>query len=262
VTDRVYDLPDEIDVRADGPVRVITMNRPDDLNAVNHVLHRGLARLWPQLSADRGARVAVLTGAGRAFSAGGDFAYLREMVDDKALRAESMSDGRDLVLGMVRCRVPVIAAVNGPAVGLGCSLVALSDTVYIAEDAFLADPHVRVGLVAADGGPLTWTMHIPLLVAKELALTGARIHAERAVELGLANHVVEDPLAEAMACAERILELPQYAVESTKRMFNLQLERTVLTSIDFALTAEEHCFDTEDFRAVLARLSAPRNGKG
>ena len=102
------------------------------------------------------------------------------------------------MLGMARCRVPVVAAVNGPAVGLGCSLVALSDIVYIAEDAYLADPHVQVGLVAADGGPLTWPLHISLLLAKEYALTGTRISAERAVELGLANHVVADPVAEAI----------------------------------------------------------------
>jgi enoyl-CoA hydratase/carnithine racemase len=254
----LYDMPDEIDVRAEGPIRVITLDRPDSLNAVNDALHKGLARLWPQISADPDARVAVLTGAGRAFSAGGDFAYLQEMIDDPALRASSMADGRELVLGMVRCRVPVIAAVNGPAVGLGCSLVALSDVVYINEGTYLADPHVQVGLVAADGGPLTWTMHIPLLVAKELALTGARIPAARAVELGLANHAVADPLAEAMQFAERMLDLPRYAVEATKRMFNIQLERTVLASIDFALTAEEHCFETADFRATIAGLTAPR----
>lgn len=104
---------------------------------------------------------------------------------------------------MARCRIPVVAAVNGPAVGLGCSLVALSDLVYIAEDAYLADPHVQVGLVAADGGPLTWPLHISLLLAKEYALTGTRIKAQRAVELGLANHVAADPLADAIACAKR-----------------------------------------------------------
>jgi enoyl-CoA hydratase/carnithine racemase len=252
----LYDMPDEIDVRADGAVRIVTLNRPDSLNAVNDALHKGLARLWPRISADPEARVVVLTGAGRAFSAGGDFGYLQEMIEDPVLRASSMADGRELVLGMVRCRVPVIAAVNGPAVGLGCSLVALSDVVYIAEGTYLSDPHVQVGLVAADGGPLTWTMHIPLLVAKELALTGARIPAARAVELGLANHAVADPLAEATAAAERLLKSPRYAVEATKRMFNIQLERTVLASLDFATTAEEHCFETADFRAIVADFAA------
>ena len=255
----MYDMPAEIDVRADGPLRIITLNRPDDLNAVNDNLHVGLARLWQRLTDDPTARAAVITGAGRAFSAGGDFAYLAELAEDADLRAKTIRDGREIVLGMARCRIPVVAAVNGPAVGLGCSLVALSDIVYIAKDAFLADPHVQVGLVAADGGPLTWPLHISLMLAKEYALTGTKIRAERAVELGLANHVAEDPVAEATACAKRILELPQQAVESTKRLLNIHLERAVLASLDYALSAESQSFLTEDFRSIVAKLNAGKN---
>ncbi|MEV7886676.1 enoyl-CoA hydratase/isomerase family protein [Streptomyces sp. NPDC002817] len=255
MTENLYGMPEEIQVRADGPLRIITLNRPDALNAVDDSLHTGLARLWPRLGEDRDARAAVLTGAGKAFSAGGDFAYLDEIRQDADLRARTIAHGRDIVLGMVRCRVPVVAAVNGPAVGLGCSLVALSDTVYIAESAYLCDPHVQVGLVAADGGPLTWPLHTSLLLAKEYALTGARIPAGKAVAMGLANHVVADPLAEATACAKRIAGLPRQAVESTKRLLNLHLERAVLATIDFATTAEEQSFRTEDFRSTLARLT-------
>jgi enoyl-CoA hydratase len=255
----VYDMPTEIDVRAEGPLRIITLNRPDSLNSVNDDLHHGLAKLWQRLSDDRSARAAVITGAGRAFSAGGDFAYLAELAGDADLRAKTIADGREIVLGMARCRIPVVAAVNGPAVGLGCSLVALSDIVYIAEDAYLADPHVQVGLVAADGGPLTWPLHISLLLAKEYALTGTRISAERAVELGLANHVAADPVAEAVKCAKKILELPQQAVESTKRILNVHLERAVLATLDFALTAENQSFQTEDFRSIVTKLAAGKN---
>jgi enoyl-CoA hydratase/carnithine racemase len=255
----VYDMPTEIDVQADGPLRIITLNRPDSLNSVNDDLHHGLAKLWQRLSDDRTARAAVITGAGRAFSAGGDFAYLKELAGDADLRAKTIADGREIVLGMARCRVPVVAAVNGPAVGLGCSLVALSDIVYIAEDAYLADPHVQVGLVAADGGPLTWPLHISLLLAKEYALTGTRISAKRAVELGLANHVVADPVDEATKAAKKILELPQQAVESTKRVLNVHLERAVLATLDYALSAENQSFQTEDFRAIVTKLTAGKN---
>jgi len=251
----VYGMPEEIDVSADGPLRIITLNRPGALNAVNDALHTGLARLWPRLSEDRQARAAVLTGRGQTFSAGGDFAYLAELGRDPELRARTFAHGRDLILGLARCRVPVVAAVNGPAVGLGCSLVALSDLVYMAETAYLADPHVQVGLVAADGGPLTWPLHTSLHLAKEYAFTGARIPAARAVEFGLANHVAADPLAEATACAGQIAALPQQAVESTKRLLNLQLERAVLAALDFATAAEEASFQTGDFRSAIAHLT-------
>jgi enoyl-CoA hydratase len=257
-----YDLPDELQVHADGPVRVITLNRPDDLNATNHVLHAGLASLFPQLDADGEARVAVLTGAGRAFSAGGDFAYLDELSKNGELRHQTLTHGRQIVTGMVACRLPIVAAVNGPAVGLGCSLVALSDIVFMAASAHLADPHVLLGLVAADGGPVVWPLLTSLQLAKEYALTGDRIPAERAAAIGLVNHVCPDDevMDQALACAHRIAELPKGAVEDTKRIINIQLERAVLASLDFALSAEDRSFTTSELRANVDRaLSSQRD---
>ena len=251
-----YDLPDVIDVTADGPVRVVTLRRPDSLNAVNETLHRGLAQVFAQLSADRDARVAVVTGEGRAFSAGGDFGLLDRMAKDRGVRRDTLAEGREIVLSLVRCRIPVIAAVNGPAVGLGCSLIALSDVVYMAESAYLSDPHVTVGLVAADGGPLTWPLHTSLLLAKEYAFTGERITAARAREIGLTNHVCPDDelLATALAAAHKIAKLPPQAVEMTKRVLNLHVEHAVLATIDFALAAENESFDTPEFLRNVERF--------
>ncbi len=258
-----YDLPEELQVRSDGPVRVITLNRPDDLNATNHVLHAGLASLFPQLDADAEARAAVITGSGRAFSAGGDFNYLDELSKDAALRSVTLTHGRQIVTGMVGCRVPIVAAVNGPAVGLGCSLVALSDIVFMAASAHLADPHVLLGLVAADGGPVVWPLLTSLQLAKEYALTGDRIPAERAAAIGLVNHVCPDDevLDQAMACAHRIAKLPQGAVEDTKRIINIQLERAVLASLDFALSAEDRSFTTPELRANVQRALSSQRAK-
>jgi enoyl-CoA hydratase/carnithine racemase len=251
-----YDLPDVIRVEADGPVRIVRLARAEQLNAVNEDLHLALTRVFPLLSADREARVAVITGEGRAFSAGGDFDLLERMANDLALRRDVIAEGRELVLNMIRCRVPVVAAVNGPAVGLGCSVIALSDVVYMAESAYLADPHVAVGLVAADGGPLTWPLHTSLLLAKEYAFTGDRIPAARAAAIGLANHVCPDGevFEKALAAAHRIAALPPQAVEATNRALNLHVERAVLASIDFAMTAETASFDTPELRANLDRF--------
>jgi enoyl-CoA hydratase/carnithine racemase len=251
-----YSLPEAIRVESDGPVRIVRLCRPEQLNAVNEALHLGLTRVFPMLSADSDARVAVITGEGRAFSAGGDFDLLERMVKDRALRRDVIAEGRELVLNMIRCRVPVVAAVNGPAVGLGCSVIALSDVVYMAESAYLADPHVAVGLVAADGGPLTWPLHMSLLLAKEYAFTGERISAARAAQIGLANHVCPDGevLPAALKAAHKIAALPRQAVEATKRVLNLHVERSVLATIDFALSAETESFETDDLQKNVARF--------
>lgn len=256
-----YDLPDVLQVTEDGPIRIIRLNRPDALNATNHELHRAIADLFPQLDADIDARAAVITGNGRAFSAGGDFGYLDELTRDGDLRHQTLVDGRRIVTGMVACRVPIVAAVNGPAVGLGCSLVALSDIVFMAESAHLADPHVMVGLVAADGGPVTWPLLTSLQLAKEYALTGDPIPAARAAAIGLVNHVCPDDevFDAALACARRIAKLPRQATEDTKRILNLHLERAVLATLDFALTAEDRSFTSPELRANLDRMLSRKN---
>jgi enoyl-CoA hydratase len=253
-----YDVPDAIQVEVDGGIRVIRLNRPEQLNATNHELHQGLAELFPQLDADLDARVAVITGNGRAFSAGGDFNYLDELIGNQALRNESLRHGKLIVTGMVSCRIPIIAAVNGPAVGLGCSLVALSDIAFMAQSAHLADPHVLIGLVAADGGPITWPLLTSLMLAKEYALTGDRIPADRAAAIGLVNHVCPDDevMDAAMACATKIAKLPKQAVEDTRRVMNLHMQRAVIATIDFALTAENRSFDSPELRANLDRMLA------
>ncbi|SHN18607.1 Enoyl-CoA hydratase/isomerase [Cryptosporangium aurantiacum] len=168
----------ELLVESRGAVRVVTLNRPEALNATNEALHTALIEVWHHLAADPEARAVVLTGAGRAFSAGGDLQHFVDLWDDRAARRREIDDAGRLVAEMLDFPLPIVAAVNGPAVGLGCSLACCSDIVLIAESAYIADPHVGVGLTAADGGAPAWPLLMGMLRAKEYLLTGERIPAD------------------------------------------------------------------------------------
>jgi enoyl-CoA hydratase len=244
-----YDLPDELLVSGDGPIRTVTLNRPEHSNAINPALHRALGRVWIQLHDDPDARVVVLTGAGRAFSAGGDFDMIRKDALDPEFRERDVADARRIVTEMISFPLPVIAAVNGAAVGLGCSLAIMSDVVLMSEKAFFADPHVSIGLVAADGGALAWPMLTSLLKAKEYVLTGDRLDAVTAERIGLANHVVSaDQLMDrAYELADRLAAQPRQALQDTKRALNLHLSRAVSGVLDFAFAAESESFTMPDF---------------
>lgn len=258
-----YDLPEEVTVTSDGPVRVVTLNRPDALNAVNAGLHRGMATVWSQLAADADARVVVLTGSGRAFCAGGDMEWFQRLQVDAEMRARLMLEAKQVMVEMARFPLPVIAAVNGPAMGLGCSLAVLSDVVLMAEGSYLADTHVPVGLVAGDGGAASWPLVIGLLRAKWYLFTGDRIPADEAVRLGLANRVVpaDQLLEDAMKAARRLAGLPPFALQSTKRALNMHLERALVGVMDYALAAESECFTLPEHQERVAAFLARSSSK-
>jgi enoyl-CoA hydratase len=249
-------MADELRVEARGAVRILTLNRPEAFNAANPALHARLARIWPELAADKDAAAIVLTGAGKAFSGGGDLDLLRDMTSDAALRAQIMAEAGEIVRGMTSVRVPIIAAVNGPAVGLGASLASMCDLVVMEEQAYFADPHVALGLVAADGGALTWPLLTSLLRAKEFILLGDRLSAEDALRIGLANRLVPKgaALATATSLAERFAALPPQSVRETKALLNAALRRAVDSLLDDALAAETESFLEPAFQANLAGM--------
>lgn len=251
-----YDLPDAMTVTADGPVRTVTLDRGADLNSVNADLHWALANVWRQLAADTGARVVILTGAGRAFSAGGDLDWITSFLDDPVARDESIREGAQIIEEMLRFPLPVIAAVNGPAVGLGCSVAVLCDMVLIAENAYLADPHVAVGLVAGDGGAAMWPLLTPILRSREYLYTGDRIPAATAVELGLASRTVpaEQLLPEATRLAERLAGQPVEALRGTKRIVNMYLSQALAGPMQAGFAAEVATMQSAEHRDRLVAL--------
>ncbi|MEU6228846.1 enoyl-CoA hydratase/isomerase family protein [Streptomyces sp. NPDC047042] len=250
-------------VTSRGPVRLVELNRPEQLNAMSEELHSGLATVWEELAEDPEARVVVLTGRGRAFSAGGNFDIMTRVQRERAFRQQNVDEARRIITGMVRCPLPVIAAVNGPAVGLGCSLALLSDLVLIADDAYVADPHVQVGLVAGDGGALVLPLLVGLTRAKELLFLGDRVSAEDAVRLGIANRAVpkDKLLDEAMDLAVRLAALPVRALRETKRAVNLHLEQALATVLEPALLAERDSMHSPDHIAVVEKIIADRGGR-
>lgn len=243
----------ELIIEGDGAVRRVTINRPEYLNAVNEGLHDALADVWRVLARDPDVRAVVLTGAGKAFSAGGDMEYLERVASDPDYRYRTMAGARRIVSEMVAFPKPIVAAVNGPAVGLGCSLAVLCDIVVMSDRAFFSDPHVSLGVVAADGGVLAWPLMMSMLRAKEYLLTGDRIDPETAERIGLANRVVAaaDLLDDAHALAERLAAQPAQALWDTKRALNMHMQRTISTVIDFAFAAESETFARPDFQQML-----------
>lgn len=251
----MYDQPG-IDVAVDGPVRIITLDQPDTLNAITEDLHQQLVDVWADVEVDEGCRAVVLTGAGRAFSAGGSFEDFEHRRDDLAVRRRSLRLARQLVDEMIEVAVPVVAAVNGPAVGLGCTVTTLCDIVFMAERAFLADTHVSVALVAGDGGAVTWPALTSLLRAKQYLLTGDRLSAQEAVEIGLANFVVPDDelLDRATAYAHRLAAQPPQAVQATKAILNQHLRANAVRALGYGLAAESHSHDVPEYTAAVERL--------
>lgn len=251
-------MSDAVLIEEDGPVRILTMNRPEALNAFDGELHHALPDALHEVSDNPKVRAVVLTGAGRAFSAGGNIDDFTAFANDLELRRATLRLGRRLFEELINVHLPVIAAVNGPAVGLGCTIATACDAVIMSDQTFMADPHVTVALVAGDGGAVTWPLNIGLLRAKPYLLTGDRMPAEVAVSLGLATRAVppEQVLPEATAMAHRIAALPPQAVQDTKSVLNQHLRQAAVTVLGYGLAAESQSHDTPEYRAVPEKMRA------
>jgi enoyl-CoA hydratase len=251
-------MSDAVLIEEDGPVRILTMNRPQSLNAFDGELHHALPDALHEVSDDPKVRALVLTGAGRAFSAGGNIDDFTAFANDLELRRATLRLGRRLFEELINVHLPVIAAVNGPAVGLGCTIATACDAVIMSDQTFLADPHVTVALVAGDGGAVTWPLNIGLLRAKPYLLTGDRMPADVAVSLGLATRAVppEQVLPEATAMAHRIAALPPQAVQDTKSVLNQHLRQAAVTVLGYGLAAESQSHDTPEYKAVPEKMRA------
>jgi len=246
----------------------ITFDRPERRNAINPEMHDELAPLFRRIAHDRDVHVVVVTGAGdKAFCVGADFSGMGDNMDAgyEDGYPELMDGSADVVRSQLAIPQPMIAAINGDALGLGATIALFCDITLMADQARIGDPHVRAGLVAGDGGTALWPLLLGLNRGKEYLMTGDLMTAEEALRYGLVNHVHprEDLIGAADALAARIADGPAIAVRFNKRLANIELVDRVNRVLDASLAMEAITFGTADHReAVRAFLDkrAPRFG--
>ncbi len=251
---------DTIRIERDGPLLVVTIDHPDSaMNAVDEQLHRDLWELFRQLAAENEARAIVLTGSGRAFSAGGDMSWFPELRHPERLHA-LRREGKQLIWNLLDVEVPIVCALNGPAVGLGASVALLCDVIVMADTASIIDPHVQVGLVAGDGGAAIWPLLLGPLAAKRHLMLGEPLTADAALAMGVASEVCPagDVVDSARRWAQRLADQPPLAVQGTKVAVNAQIKQALLTSFDVSTALEMSCFHSADHAEAVSAFVEKR----
>ena len=255
-----FDHYEAIRFAVDGDVVRITIDHPESpLNAVDDLLHRDLTRLFADLKRETRFRAAILTGEGTAFSAGGDFAWFPTLDDNAKLEA-LRRDAKQMIWDLLDVPIPIVAAVNGPAIGLGASLALLCDTIFMADTATIADPHVLVGVVAGDGGAAIWPLAVGPARAKEYLLTGDPVSAVEAERIGLVNHVVApgELEAKAFAFAKRLAAGAPLAVQYTKQAVNKVVKDALNIAFDTSTALEIVTFQSDDHKEALSAIREKR----
>jgi enoyl-CoA hydratase len=206
----------------DHGVLLITIDRPDKYNAADEQMHTELARVWNDVSADPQTRVAVITGAGRAFSAGGDLAMVERMTGDYDAVTHMLGEMSDLVYNIINCDKPIVSAINGVAVGAGTVAALLADVAIAAEDAKIGDGHVKLGVAAGDHAAIIWPLLAGMAKARYYLLTGEMITGAEAERVGMVAKALprDQVLDEALRVAETLATGAQQAIRLTKRTLN------------------------------------------
>src|SRR5579871_3352536 len=238
-------------------VATITINRPEALNAVNNAVHHELEQIWIDVRADHDVNAIILTGAGRAFCAGGDVKGMAagSLTSSTGKRGKgrgrgpiAASNGRRLVDNMLDVEQPIIGAINGDAVGLGATLALLCDITVVSEKARFADTHVKVGVVAGDGGAVIWPLLIGPHRAKEFLMRGNFISGAEAGRIGMVNYALspEQVMTKAREIAQELADGPSLAIRWTKLSVNKWLKEQTNLILDASLAYEMVSFSSKD----------------
>ena len=236
-----------------GRVLTLALSAPKTRNAVSRLMHQELIRALEEADLDEGSDVLVLTGEGDAFCGGGDIGWMQAMREKPAERKAAISEGRRILYTILELDKPIIAKVRGPAIGLGATLALFCDVVFVSETAKIADPHVRVGLVAGDGGAVIWPALLGPSRSKEFLMTGDVVTGAKAAELGLANHCLPDAELDGAvdAFADRLAGGALAAIRWSKRAVNAGLRAQAAPVLELAFAYEASSMDTDDHRAAV-----------
>jgi enoyl-CoA hydratase len=248
-------------VSINGHVAEILLNRPENFNAFDHVLHFEVKKAFLEVRENRNVRAIVFAGNGQHFSAGGDFDEILQDREDHVSRAKMRDEGKKLLSAIADCPIPVVTALQGQAIGLGATVALCADAIVAARSAKIADPHVVIGLAAGDGGCVMWPLHAGLLRAKRFLLTGDRLTAEQAYEFGLVTDLVDTPeevLGAAHAIASRIAALPPLAVQSTKSVLNQIFRMRLEELFEHGMAMEMETFVSDDLVEAISALREKR----
>lgn len=250
-----------LQLKREGRLLRANFNRPETLNAISETAHTELARFFTELATDSLTDVVILSGVGRAFSAGGDLDYIQEMIDDPRIFNDGIAEVKRIVFGMLECPKPIIAKLNGHAVGLGATVALLCDVVFAVSGAKIGDPHVKVGFVAGDGGAAIWPHLIGHARAKEYLMTGKLLTAEEAERIGLINHVVPESDIDRVVdeFAAELLGGATRAIQWTKLSINIGLARLAHAVLDASVAYEALSNVTEDHAEAVRALREKRN---
>jgi len=243
-----------------GRILTVIMNRPEVKNAANVRMHNELSRVFRDVARDPDADVIVLTGAGDAFSAGGDIRAMKDKIDDHTLWNDTVDEARALFYSILDLEKPLIARINGAASGLGATLAVYADIAVAVDTAVIGDPHVKVGLVAGDGGALMWPMLVGFQKAKELLLLGDNIDAGEAARLGLISAVVpaQELDGRVYGLAERLTKGAPLALRGTKKAINHTLKSLALATFEYGVSLETQSHLSRDHAEAVAAFIEKR----
>lgn len=243
-----------------GRILRLALNRPKALNAVDAALHAELSSIFEDVKRDAETDVVVLTGEGRAFSAGGDLKWMQDAIDDPANFDQVADEARWIIYSILDCDKPIICRMNGDAIGLGATIALFCDIVIAADTARIADPHVSVGLVAGDGGTIIWPQLIGYVRAKEFLLTGDLITAPEAARMGLINHAVPPGELDSRVdeLADRLAAGATKAIRWSKRAMNIPLRQIAHAAMDAAIGYESLSNMTRDHQEAVTAFRERR----